>query len=607
MNVFASRLFTRTGAILQLLLLFLLKLSMVLSISETTAIEPQDSIHYHRTLPMLAGEDIHGGLVANQKIWYTTGNKVRARNFDGEVVFEHIIEERFGTIYYGGNSSYPSSLSVSKEGRIYYTYQAQQSQLGYRVAIVAPDGTRLGDFGPTGKTGVGFDWFVTMTVSSATGNIYINPPGSKFQKGLIQVFDRDGNYLYNFITTGILADSIESPITKLFVREDAQGQDELFVWEFEAGWYAGTYMPFVSNMKVFGGDGKFRRLVTGGRFDKAQGRQFPGQFFLYNGMLAITDDSNRGDLQLFPATVTNGNETLGKFALPNQVIGADDAGRWITVPYQQGKFEVYSYPNYSNFDAVARNAAPNPWVTGVSQRPGGGIVDIDYRVDDSNDTAVTTALVGFAGGTASLNNVLPINTVLEGTNTRVGANQPTGVVQRITWNAGVDWNVDFGTLRVMALARDSRSYWFDVHLVEIPADGVRPAVTISRIPLSEPEFLAQFLWLVATKDPSVKLIDGVLFGTTGPDDGVILATGATSTPAGRTFLLKRDGLRMATQAEVTRAREGATPGFEVRLEPPLRMKRQINQGGTSPQYINEFGVESGDLGTAWYVVRAGGA
>lgn len=606
MNVFASRLFTRTGAILQLLLLFLLKLSMILSFSETKAIESHDSIHYHRTLPMLAGEDIGSGLVANQKIWYTTGNKVRARNFAGELVFEHIIEQSFGTFY--GDSQYPSSLAVSKEGRIYYAIKSQQFPFGYRVAIVAPDGIRLGDFGPTGKIGVGFAGFGAMTVSPATGNIYVNPMGANAQKGLIQVFDRDGNYLYNFITTGILADSIEAPISRIFVREDAQGQDELFVWEFDAGFYAGTYAPFVSNFKVFGGDGKFRRLVTGGRFDKAQGRQFPGQLFLYNGMLAITDFfDNRGDLELFPAAVTNGNETLGKFKLPSKVIGADDAGRWITAPYQQGKFEVYSYPNYSNFDAVARNAVPNPWVIGVSQRPGGGIVDIDYRVDDSNDTAVTTALVGFADGTASLNNVLPINTVLEGTNTRVGANQPTGVVQRITWNAGVDWNVDFGTLRVMALARDSRSYWFDVHLVEIPADGVRPAVTISRIPLSEPEFLAQFLWLVATKDPSVKLIDGVLFGTTGPDDGVILATGATSTPAGRTFLLKRDGLRMATQAEVTRAREGATPGFEVRLEPPLRMTRQINQGRTLPQYINEFGVESGDLGTAWYVVRAGGA
>jgi hypothetical protein len=275
----------------------------------------------------------------------------------------------------------------------------------------------------------------------------------------------------------------------------------------------------------------------------------------------------------------------------------------VVATYNADRLTQYSYPNFSNFDAVTRNAVPNPWVLGVSQRPGGGIVDIDYQVDDANDSVVTTALVAFAGGEASLSNVLPMNTLIEGTGTRVGANQPTGAVQRLTWNAGSDWNVDFGTLRVMALARDSRSHWFDVHLVEIPADGDRPAVTISRNPLLESDFLTQFLWLVAKKDPSVKLIDGVLFGTTGADDGVILANGTSSTPAGREFLLKRDGLRVATSVEVVRAREGATPGFEVRLDPPLQMSRPT---GTFPNKINEFGVESGSVPApgGFYVVRA---
>lgn len=229
-------------------------------------------------------------------------------------------------------------------------------------------------------------------------------------------------------------------------------------------------------------------------------------------------------------------------------------------------------------------------------------MDIDYRVDDLNDPTVTTALLPFANGVASLTNVLPLNTFLEGTGSRVGTNQPANQVQRVTWDAGADWNVDFGTLRVMALARDSRSRWFDVHLVEIPADGTRPAVAISRNPLRESDFLAQFLWLVARKDPSVRLEGGVLFGTTGADDGVILANGATSTAAGREFLLKRDGLRTATTAEVTRAREGATPGFEVKLDPPLQMTRNT-PAGSFPNKINEFGVESGSIGTAWYVVR----
>jgi hypothetical protein len=63
-----------------------------------------------------------------------------------------------------------------------------------------------------------------------------------------------------------------------------------------------------------------------------------------------------------------------------------------------------------------------------------------------------------------------------------------------------------------------------------------------------------------------------------------------------------DGLRIATTAEVTRAREGSTPGFEVKLDPPLQMRRTA-PSGTFPDKINEFGIESGSIGTSWYVVR----
>jgi hypothetical protein len=321
--------------------------------------------------------------------------------------------------------------------------------------------------------------------------------------------------------------------------------------------------------------------------------------------------SNRYGTHVFPANAKSSSELLATIPHRHDVyrtIGVDESGAWINYynyysqPYYYTGIDIYSYPNFSNFDSVSRNAVPNPWVLGIAQRPGTGVVDIDYRVDDLNDSSVTTALLGFANGVASLTNVLPLNTLLEGTGSRIGANQPTGQVQRVTWNAGGDWNVDFGTLRVMALARDSRSHWFDVHLVEIPADGTRPAVNISRNTLREEDFLAQFLWLVATKDSSVRLVDGVLFGTTGTDNGVILANGTTSTAAGRTFLLNRDGLRIATTAEVTRAREGATPGFEVKLDPPLQMRRTA-PSGTFPDKINEFGIESGSIGTSWYVVR----
>lgn len=604
MNTETFRILTRPGAFLKMAAL--LALAPLLPFPEAAALAPQDSTHLAFNFEKLPGETGWSHVqVVNQRIYYigpssgTFPGNLRARNFTGDLVFELADPQARVDVGY----------AVSADGRLYYF--AGPQDYNYRVVIVAPNGTRLGDFGPAGQAagnfGSGSPPALDIAVSPVTGRIYVSDEFTgggwdPAKKGSVRVFDRDGNFLHEFRTTGILASTLEGSITRLVVRGDAQGQDELFVVDSVSFPQGPT-----STFKVFRGDGQFRRLVTGGIFSQNFNGNLLNTAIVWEDRLVFTFG---GTIYVAPVTVASGSEILAQIPWGMNSVsvnGVHDSGGWIGIYGGTSGREhlgVYSYPNFSNFDAVTRNAVPNPWVLGVNQRTGGGIVDLDYRVDDLNDTTVTTALVAFANGVASLTNVLPIKTLIEGTATRVGASQPTGVVQRVTWNAGGDWNVDFGTLRVMALARDSRTHWFDVHLVEIPADGVRPAVTISRNPLREPDFLAQFLWLVAKKDPSVELIDGVLFGTTGADDGVILANGSVSTAAGREFLLKRDGLRVATAAEVTRAREGATPGFTVQLDPPLRMQR-TDPAGSFPDKINEFGIEAGNIGTAWHVVRVG--
>ncbi len=595
------RIFTRPGAFLQLTAL--LTLTPLLPLPEADALAPQDSTHLGWEFPRLDDEGTQSSpWVANGKVYYYPvasggifSGKLRARDFAGGLVFDY------------SNPKMDPTCSISADGRIYF--MEALSGTSRRIVILAPDGTKLGDFGPEGLVAGGtFSRLDTIAVSPVSDKVYVTdqflPNSSTIdpaKKCLVRVFDKDGNYLHQFNTSGILASTLEGPVHHLLIRADKEGKDELLVFDHYDG--IKFNVAYKGNLKIFGEDGGFRRLVTGGIFDPqldSHGQTGNGTRlrtgFLWKELFVC---SAYGNVQIFPAAVSNGSQLLALLPL-STVIGFNDSGEIILSA--NGKIYTHSYPNYATFDSLRRNAVPNPWVLNIEQRPGTGIVDIDYRVDDTDDDSLTTALVAFAGGTASLSNVLPINTLLEGTAIRVGANQPTGAVQRVTWDAGTDWNVDFGTLRVMALARDSRSHWFDVHLVEIPADGVRPAVTISRVPLRQDDFLAQFLWLVAKKDSSVELIDGVLFGTTGEDDGVILANGSTPTAAGRTFLLKRDGLRIATAAEITRAREGATPGFEVTLDPPLQMHRN-HPAGSFPNKINEFGVESGSIGTAWYVVR----
>ena len=585
----------------------------MLPLDETHAFAPQDSTHYDRSISKLPDESqFYHAKAIHQKVWYVpndsySGTVIRARSLSGELVFNFTDSKaRF-------RHGYGSSYDVSADGRLYYFFESGSRYL-LRIAIVGPDGTRIGDFGPSGKGGgyFGEGGEPDIAVSPASGNIYVSDEAQDSgygsldpsKKGLVRVFDKDGNYLRQFKTSGVLAATLEGNIYKILVRETAEGKDEIIVIESNP---SSSGYP---NWKVFGQDGKFIRMIE----IKGSGFSFsenPQVFFSSDQMYF----SNRYGTHVFPVSAKSASDLLA--TIPHRydiyrTVGVEGSGALInyyyygTSPNYYSGFDIYTYPNFSNFDAVARNAVPNPWVLGIAQRPGGGIVDIDYRVDDSNDDTVTTALVGFANGVASLTNVLPLNTLLEGTGSRIGATQPTGTVQRVTWDAGGDWNVDFGTLRVMALARDSRSHWFDTHLVEIPADGARPAVTISRNPLREEDFLAQCFWLVARKDSSVRLVDGVLFGTSGAEDGVILANGTTTTPAGKAFLLKRDGLRIATTEEITRAREGATPGFTVQLDPPLQMTR-TSPSGTFPNKINEFGIESAPSGTAgtnyWYVVR----
>ena len=127
--------------------------------------------------------------------------------------------------------------------------------------------------------------------------------------------------------------------------------------------------------------------------------------------------------------------------------------------------------------------------------------------------------------------------------------------------------------------------------------------------MDEYDFTMQWLWLMATGDPSISNVDGILFGVGGNYDSVQLTDSqGKSTDEGRNFLLERDGLRIATPSEITRAREGATPGFRVTLTPPQRIVN--SQGRAMPNQINEYGIESQNSSqwaptstSQWHVVQ----
>ena len=237
----------------------------------------------------------------------------------------------------------------------------------------------------------------------------------------------------------------------------------------------------------------------------------------------------------------------------------------------------------------AANAVPMPAVLSTAQRPGSGLVDVDYRVDDADNAAVTTAAVAFRNGGVSLGDAIPIRTFAEGTETNLGAGMATGRNHRFTWDARADLAGDFEQVRVEVLVRDGRDL-FNVDFIQIPEGSGQPALKISKTPLKDLDFFSAMLWLIASGDPEIAFAEGKV---TRVSDGSDL--GLNSNSLGVTFLLARMGLREATPAEILRAKEAGTPGVINQWDPPLQVGP-----GERPVKVNAYGFETADTGV-WVV------
>ena len=90
---------------------------------------------------------------------------------------------------------------------------------------------------------------------------------------------------------------------------------------------------------------------------------------------------------------------------------------------------------------------------------------------------------------------------------------------------------------------------------------------------------------------------GQKWGVPGPSpSGLgVYANDSGTTDSGKEYLLGKMNLRMATQAEKTRALEATTPGVVNQFTPDF----QVQPSG-SPEKINEFGIETTRTGT-WVV------
>lgn len=204
---------------------------------------------------------------------------------------------------------------------------------------------------------------------------------------------------------------------------------------------------------------------------------------------------------------------------------------------------------------VVPTALPLPEVIKVQQRPASTLLDIDFKVNDADSATVDVAALAFVDGGGSLNDILRLATLVEGTDVNVGPGQAANVPKRITWNAAADWSSSFGEVQIEVLARDARSL-LGTHWITVPASGGVPSFQASAKPVEDADLLSIWFWLVAKGDAEIALVNGEVKGVGGTYDGQVLASDVSTTPAGRDFLYQRIGVRAITNEELTSIQSG---------------------------------------------------
>lgn len=245
---------------------------------------------------------------------------------------------------------------------------------------------------------------------------------------------------------------------------------------------------------------------------------------------------------------------------------------------------------------LVRNAAPTAEITAISQRANSTLLDVDFKVSDMDNSTVAVAAAAFRNNVNSLDNMILMRTLMEGSESKLGPAIATGTVHRITWDAGADWGVDFGDVSVHIFVRDNRPLLMGLHFLDLPSDGVQPALTITRSPVSTAWFLEPLMWLAASGDPAVTFSAGRIEGVDGVFAGELLASGTTVTQKGRELIESRMGVREATESEVQWAREAATPGIVNQWDvDPYTQKIDAD----IPRKVNEYGFDSGTYDANW--------
>ena len=195
---------------------------------------------------------------------------------------------------------------------------------------------------------------------------------------------------------------------------------------------------------------------------------------------------------------------------------------------------------------AATNAMPTVQVVSAGMRPGTSLMDVVYKITDSDDATVKVRALAFKDGTRSFANVIRPTAWAENTQTNIGDSITTGVNHTLTWDVRADWNIDLANVKFEVLCQDCRGLLpFD--WITIPATTNTPAVTISLNVPTDAQVLDALFWLYAGADAQLVLTNGNPTGTAA--SGLFNGVALTQYDVAITFIYKQMNLARATGRE----------------------------------------------------------
>lgn len=578
------------------------------------------------------------------------GNNVRIQLFDASGAFVRKLgssgtdDGQFSTTLKGLAGTASSQLVVADTGN-------------GRVQVIGGDGTFVRAFGAAGSatdgfassTGIGVATDGTLFVGdSMNGRIHVFSAGGQFLRFIPKSTQwlapaRDGNiisggYGYFEVLTpngGVVVKIGGNPYGAAdgqFGNSSVQAVVDLANGDI----YAAD--PANSRVQVFDSAGTFLRKFGGAGTG-------PGQL---NGLggLALTPDgqvvvfTTNGYLQSFTKQGAFVSRRSGGYANALlRAVGPDGlysfgdtySSSWVLSP-QMGMLysfnggvgtldprtgAVYTFDTanqrvnvwrrgFRTLGANPPKLVPMPGIVATAQRTGTGIVDIDYSVTDGDSSTVTVGIAAFKNGSAAMRDMIVVQTAhtVENTASRLGAGQPTGQVRRVSWD-GSAAQVQSSNLVFEVFARDDRQGLIDIDFITLPTN---PALTISRIPVTNADLRNVWAWLLLQGDPALSHgSDGEIVGPTGvftttSNDSDMTTNSYINTThmtaAGRAWILAKLGVREATTAELAAARQGTATGTPNQFAPA-----RSQQMGYRPPMVNEWTFDTTNYpAESWWVV-----